>query len=404
MERHFFALIACMSVLSLPGCTDFSDENQKVADPEEAEILEALSERLSDEQAEGLLFFSTPERRVAFRNIDRLYSTRTVHAAASPLRLEDNPMDLAGLTYTVDDKTYTLADFVKMPSSMGLIVVKDGEVLFEHYGGGNNSATRWVSFSVTKSVTSMLIGAAIADGYIESVDEPVAHYLPRLRGTPYEDATIEHVLNMASGVAWNEDYEDPESDVARAGGANGLELVQYLAELPKTEKVGETFNYNTGETNLAGEILRAAIGNNASVYLTHKIWQPFGMESDATWLTGGPGGGEIGGCCISATLRDYARIGMFAMNGGVLADGTRVLPVDWIAKSTQPSRGYEGYGYLWWLHGDGSYAALGIFEQQIYVDPAAQLVIAAHSNAPTATGSDYGRHLEAVTQAIRQAL
>jgi CubicO group peptidase (beta-lactamase class C family) len=404
MERHVFALIACTLVLMLPGCTDFSGENRKVADPEEAKVLEALSERLSDEQAEGLLFFSTPERRVAFRNIDRLYPTRTVHAAASPLRLEDNPKDLAGLTYTVDDETYTLADLVKMPSSMGLIVVKDGEVLFEHYGGGNNAGTRWVSFSVTKSVTSMLIGAAIADGYIASVDEPVAHYLPRLRGTPYEDATIEHVLNMASGVAWNEDYEDPESDVAKAGGANGLELVQYLAELPKTEKVGETFNYNTGETNLAGEILRAAIGNNASVYLTHKIWQPFGMESDATWLTGGPGGGETGGCCISATLRDYARIGMFAMNGGVLADGTRVLPQDWMAMSTQPSRGYEGYGYLWWLHGDGSYAALGIFEQQIYVDPAAQLVIAAHSNAPTATGSDYGRHLEAVTQAIRQAL
>lgn len=404
MTRQVFLLLTCTLMLLLAGCAVSSGVKQSAADPEEAAILERLSERSSSEQGESLLFFTTPERRVAFKNIDKLSPTRTVHAAASPLRLEENPIDFSGLTYTVDSETYTLADFVKMRSSKGLIVVKDGEILFEHYGKGNDPSTRWVSFSVTKSVTSMLIGAAIADGYIESVKEPVAHYLPRLRGTPYEDATIEHVLHMASGVAWNEDYADPESDVAKAGGANGLELVQYLARLPKADNPGETFNYNTGETNLAGEILRAAIGNNASVYLTHKIWQPFGMASDATWLLGRPGGGETGGCCISATLRDYARIGMFAMNDGVLADGTRVLPEDWMARSTQPSPGYEGYGYLWWLHGDGSYSAQGIFEQQIYVDPAAQLVIAAHSNAPTATGSEYARHLDAVTQAIRDAL
>ncbi|MEX1238055.1 MAG: serine hydrolase domain-containing protein, partial [Pseudomonadales bacterium] len=353
---------------------------------------------------EGLLFFSTPERRVAFKSIDQLYPTRTIEASATPLVLDENPMDLSGLTYTVDDKTFTLADFVAMPSAMGLIVVKDGDIVFEHYGAGNDQSTRWISFSVTKSVTSMLLGAALVDGYIESVDEPVSHYLPRLRGTPYEDATIENVLHMASGVAWNEDYADPESDVANAGGANGLELVRYLAQLSRESEPGKTFNYNTGETNLVGEILRAAIGNNATVYLAHKIWQPFGMESDATWLLGGPAGGETGGCCISATLRDYARIGLFAMNNGKLADGTQVLPADWMARSTRPSEGYENYGYLWWLYDQGSYAALGIFEQQIYVDPAAQLVIAAHGNAPTATGSDYGKHIEAVTQAIRKAL
>lgn len=403
MVRYVSALTMCTLMLLLAGCTSSSGANQRAADPEEA-ILEMLSERSGGEQGESVLFFSTPERRVAFKNIDKLSPTRTIEASASPLILEDKPMDFSGYTYTVDDETYTLADFVEMPSLMGLIVVKDGEILFEHYGEGNNRETRWVSFSVTKSVTSMLIGAAIADGYIESVKEPVAHYLPRLRDTPYQEATIEHVLHMASGVAWNEDYADRDSDVAKAGGANGLELVQYLAQLPKADNPGETFNYNTGETNLAGEILRAAIGNNASVYLTHKIWQPFGMASDATWLLGGPGGGETGGCCISATLRDYARIGIFAMTGGVLADGTRVLPEDWMARSTQPSPGYEGYGYLWWLHGDGSFSAQGIFEQQIYVDPAAQLVIAAHSNAPTATGSEYARHLDAVTQAIRDAL
>ena len=252
---------------------------------------------------------------------------------------------------------------------------------------------------MTKSVVSMLIGAAIQDGYIDNVNEPVANYLPRLRGTPYETATIENVLQMASGVAWNEDYADPESDVARAGGANGLELVRYLAGLEREAQPGAQFNYNTGETNLAGEILRAAIGNNAATYLTNKIWQPFGMASDANWMLG-TGGGETGGCCISATLRDYARIGMFALRGGTLADGTQVLPRDWMRSSTTPSAGYEGYGYLWWLFDGGIYAALGIFQQQIFVDPNSKIVIAAHSNAPAATGSEYSEHLRAVTLAL----
>ena len=158
---------------------------------------------------------------------------------------------------------------------------------------------------------------------------------------------------------------------------------------------GAVFNYNTGETNLVGEILRAAIGNNASTYLTHKIWQPYGMESDANWLLGGIGGGETGGCCISATLRDYARIGLFAMNGGLLADGTRVLPRDWMTASTSPSKGAAYYGYLWWLN-QNEYAARGIFGQQIFVDPKSRVVIAAHSNAVTAVNSDYHKHLEGV--------
>ena len=117
-------------------------------------------------------------------------------------------------------------------------------------------------------------------------------------------------------------------------------------------------------------ILRAAIGNNASTYLEHRIWQPFGMESDATWLLGAPGGGETGGCCISATLRDYARLGLFAMSAGGLANGLRVLPEDWMAASTTPSPAAPFYGYLWWLEAGDAFGAQGIFGQRIHIDPA----------------------------------
>ena len=277
---------------------------------------------------------------------------------------------LPDVSYMVDGESHALASFLENDSLMGMIVVQGGEVLLEHYAPDHGPDVRWVSFSVSKSVTSMLIGAAIQDGYIPNVDVPVAAYLPRLRGTPYASATIRHVLNMASGVAWNEDYADPSSDVSRAGASNGIELVAYLADLPAAHAPGEVFNYSTGETNLVGEILRAAIGNNASTYLEHRIWQPFGMESDATWLLGAPGGGETGGCCISATLRDYARLGLFAMSAGGLANGLRVLPEDWMAASTTPSPAAPFYGYLWWLEAGDAFGAQGIFGQRIHIDPA----------------------------------
>ncbi len=208
---------------------------------------------------------------------------------------------------------------------------------------------------------------------------------------------------MASGVAWNEDYADPRSDVAQAGGLNGIELIRYLADLPKEHVPGDVFNYNTGETNLVGEILRSAIGNNASTYLATKIWQPFGMGQDANWVTGAPGAGELGGCCISATLRDYARLGLFALNDGVLPDGTRVLPEGWMGASTAPSKGSSGYGYLWWLYAEGAYVARGIFGQQIRVDAKRDLVIALHSNAPAAVDTAYHAHIEAALGAVEQS-
>jgi len=282
--------------------------------------------------------------------------------------------------------------------------VQGGDVVYEHYAPGNDQSSRWVSFSVTKSLTSMLIGAAIKDGYINSVDDKVVDYLPRLRNSAYEAASIADVLHMASGVAWDETYSNPESDVAKAGGLNGIELTRYLRDLPNEAEPGTKFNYNTGETNLVGEILRSAIGNNAATYLSHKIWQPFGMEAEANWILGGPGAGELGGCCISATLRDYARVGLFALADGKLADGTQVLPEGWMAESTIPSQGFAGYGYLWWLFDEGAYAALGIFGQQIMIDPKNDLVIALHSNAPAAVNTDYHRHIEAAIDAIRRRL
>ncbi len=387
-------IVLTLAVLLLGACVSSKEET---IDP-------LLSLRQAAEGGGSILFWTQPERRVGFAHIDQILPARRIDAGPQVLALGAAPRDLGDISYEVEGTRHTLEEFLADPAAIGLIVVQNGKVLYEHYAEGHSVDSRWVSFSVTKSVTSMLIGAAIRDGFIASVDEPVVHYLPRLRGTSYEHATIRNVLNMASGVRWNEDYADPNSDVSRAGGANGVALVRYLAELATDAAPGEKFNYNTGETNLAGELLRAAIGNNASTYLSHRIWQPFGMQADAYWMLGEPGGGELGGCCINATLRDYARIGMFALADGVLADGTRVLPEGWMAESIAPSQGYDGYGYLWWLDGDGAYSARGIFGQTIRIDPASGLVIAMHSNAPAAVRTEYHAHQTAVMAALRAAL
>ncbi len=250
----------------------------------------------------------------------------------------------------------------------------------------------------------MLIGAAIKDGFIKSVDDKVTDYLPLLKDSSYDQTTIRNLLQMASGVEWNEDYADKEADINQAD-FDPLGLYEYLRHKPRVAVPGEKFNYNTAETNIAGDLLRSAIGDNLATYLSEKIWKPFGMGADANWMLSEPDGGEQGGCCINATLRDYGRIGLFALNNGQLANGTEVLPKNWMADSTQPSKGYDGYGYFWWLNPDGSFQAVGIFGQAIYVNPEKNVVIALQSARSVASDDDdwalqYGM-LSALAQAAK---
>ncbi|MEM7452553.1 MAG: serine hydrolase domain-containing protein [Pseudomonadota bacterium] len=350
-----------------------------------------------------LLTWSPKEQVASYRNSDKIFWTRTVEAGGTVLALPDAKRDLGNTVIRSGEATMTVDAYFKQQSVAGLLVIKDGKILYERYGLGNDVDSKWISYSVAKSVVSMLIGAAIQDGYIESVDESVTNYLPRLRGSAYDGATIGNLLQMASGIAWNEDYADPTSDIATASWET-VALYDFLAEKPRLAQPGATFNYNTAETNLAGTLLRSAIGNNLSTYLSEKIWRPFGMEADATWNLTESGGGEFGGCCINATLRDYGRIGLFALANGRLADGTEVLPAGWMAASTQPSDGYAGYGYFWWLDGPGVFSASGIFGQGIYINRNENVVIAIHSARPVASDSADWAWQDALYAAITAAV
>lgn len=334
--------------------------------------------------------FWTPEQQVSgYRNMDKLSPTRKVPAGGEPYPLPRDEVDLGDVEIHTEDGTLTVDDYVKQQNVAGLIVVKDGEIVYERYELGNSAESRWLSYSVAKSVTSLLIGAALKDGYIKSVDEPVTDFLPRLKNSSYDESTIRNLLQMASGVQWNEDYADRNSDINTVTW-NTLALYEYLRNKPRESAAGEVFNYNTAETNLVGTLLRSAIGNNLSTYLSEKIWQPFGMEHDAYWVLSEPGGGEFGGSSLNATLRDYARIGVFALRNGELRNGEKVLPDGWMKESTVPSTGFDGYGYTWWLRGSGAYTAAGIFGQGIYINPAENVVIAVHSaRADASIDSDW---------------
>ncbi|MEE4362280.1 MAG: serine hydrolase [Pseudomonadales bacterium] len=351
----------------------------------------------------SLLTWRGEQQLNAYRSMAELAPTRPLEAGAAHFGFVEAPEDLDAVRFPVAGEPMDIASYMARDRVAGLIAVRDGEVRFERYGLGNDRRSRWISFSVAKSVSSMMLGAAIQDGYIRSVDDPVTDYLPQLRGTAYGRTRIRDVLHMSSGVGWNEDYADPASDVSRAGGLNALALYAYLDALPATNAPGAVFNYNTGETNLIGGILRAAVGDNLAHYTSRKLWRPF-MESDATWMADGAYEVELGGCCINATLRDYARIGQFALDDGVLPDGTRVLPEGWMKASTTPSPAYDGYGYQWWLLPDGNFAALGIFGQMIWISPATRTIIAAHGAWPTAVGETLEASQFAMARAIDEAL
>ncbi len=353
----------------------------------------------------NVLFWTTPQKVAGFRNMKTLAWTRQVDAGTDPYPLPEKLIDLSDFSFVHGDVALTIDDYIRSHNVAGLLIIKDGFVVYERYELGNSDESLWMSWSVAKSVTSLLVGAAIQDGYIKNVDEKVSDYLPRLKNSSYDDVTIRNLMQMSSGVQWNEDYADPESDINTIRW-DTLSIYEQLRHKRQVDVPGEVFNYNTAETNLVGTLLRAAVGNNLSTYLSTKIWQPFGMEFDAAWNLSEQNGGEFGGSSLNATLRDYGRIGLFALHDGRLRDGTRVLPEDWMAESVTPSQGLARYGYLWWLRDGGTYAASGIFGQAIHIDPVNNIVIAQHSAREAASLPDdwalQGAFFEAISDQLRR--
>jgi CubicO group peptidase (beta-lactamase class C family) len=351
-----------------------------------------------------VLFWSQEQRERNFPAMETLFPTHRVAAGGRPRPLPPGPSleEALGGSAAVDS-------LMAVHNMAGLLVLQDGKVRLERYARGFGPEQRWTSFSVAKSLTSTLVGAAVRDGHIKSLDDPVTRYIPELKGSAYDGVTVRHILTMMSGVRWNEDYTNPASDVARMFAEPpppGEDVtISYLKKLPREAAPGTKWVYKTGETNLIGVLVRRATGKPLSRYLSEKIWRPYGMEADAYWQID-ERGQEIGGCCLSARLRDYGRIGQFLLDGGQ-AGGSDVVPAGWIAEATRaqaeigvPGR---GYGYQWWTGPQGTFSAVGIFGQMVHVDPARRLVVVTASAWPQATGRELSAARAALVMKITAA-
>ena len=335
----------------------------------------------------GILFWGPDQQVYGFPRLAELYPTRSIKGQEVPLQLPIRLSNLDAFSYSYAEQIHTVDSHMQSERTAGLLVIQNGEIKVERYGLEHHANAPWVSFSVTKSVVSMLFGAAVKDGYIASIDDPVSDYLPVFEDSPYADVSIKHILQMASGVAWNEDYADPASNIVNLPGEE-MAGFKYMRNLPRVAKPGTVFNYNTGETNIAGAILRKAVGKNLSDYASEKVFLPGGISNTANWLLGAPNGNEFAGCCISANLRDYGRIGLFALQNSQASSPSSPLAPNWMQQSTTPSPGYDGYGFFWWLTDSGVYSAQGVFGQFIFVDANRDLVIVLQSAWPEAWNTD----------------
>lgn len=350
----------------------------------------ALPGQTLGQKLESCLYWTVPQEKRRFPNMYRIFPSTAIAVGhhVDPLGKGKSiqPAQLHG---------FSISSYMKENEVQGLIVVKDGKIRLETYGAGFGRNTLWTSFSVAKSVSSMLLGIALKDGYIRSMDDSLAKYIPELKGEDYGRVTVRQLLTMTSGIDWDEDYADPNSDVARMnlGVCEGTEshILTYMKHMKSIHTPGVVWNYSTGETGLLGILIQKATGKNLSQYLSEKIWQPWGMGHEAHWLTDECSGLNTGGHGLSVSLRDYARIGMVMLAGGKKGK-IDLFAKEWLRDATTPlyhtDKNGGGYGYLWWCFPNGSYAAFGIFGQMIYVNPKENLVIAQYAAWPKATSKE----------------
>ncbi len=328
-----------------------------------------------------VLFWTDEQRSQRFREMEQWFAGHEVPAPVSPRPLPKGTPLSAELQAEI-------GALMKATSTAGVMVLVDGKVVHEEYGLGLGPKDRWTSFSVAKSFTSTLLGAAVKDGKIASLDDPVTKYIPGLAGSAYEGVTVKQLATMTSGVKWDENYTDPKSDVAQMNRfvvEYGPEaIVAQMKALPREAEPGTKWVYKTGETNLIGLLVENAVGMPLAEYAKSRIVDAAGFEGGLFWMVD-PRGGNIGGCCLSITLGDYARMGQFALEGG-----KGVVPEGWFAEATDSAVDFGtsgfGYGYQWWTYPQGTYGAQGIFGQGITIFPDKRVVVAYVGNWATASG------------------
>jgi len=357
--------------------------------------------------------FSGAEQYENFNRINEIYPTTKLTAATTPYRFPVDDSVMLPETYLFNGENQPTDEFLTSTDTSALLILEDGQLRFEEYYLTGGETVPWISMSVAKSYIATLLGMAVADGDIASIEDPITRYVPELAGSAYDGVRIKDVMQMSSGAAWNEDYADPQSDVMRMAGimAVGGSLDDFTAAVQGERAPGEFNQYNSADTQALGMLLQRAVGESITTYMQRKLWQPLGAESDAYWMVD-DNNMEMAFGGFNATARDYAKLGELFRNRGSW-QGEQLVSADWIDASVTPDAPHLepgenpasdyvlGYGYQWWVMdgNEGEYAAIGVYNQFVYVNPSRDLVIvklSAYSDyASTPDESGY-RELETI--------
>jgi CubicO group peptidase (beta-lactamase class C family) len=333
---------------------------------------------------------------LTFHSMDRIFTTRTV-GRSGPVWVLPHANHALDFTYNYHGQLLKPEQFLERTFTNALLIMKDGRIVSEIYRNNTDASTRFIAFSMTKSITSVLIGCALAEKRIASLDDPITKYLPELESGAYNGVTIRQILQMRSGVDYEERYDFGNPGIAARN--HELALVKNVARFADAARTirrknppGEVFEYKTLDTAVLGWLLeRVSGGSTVAAYTAQRLWEPLGAESDAFYIMDGPPGvgREFSGAGFNATLRDFGRFGQMVLNGGV-ANGHRIVSAEWIRESTHPTQARgtgprAGYGYQWWMaESPDAFQAIGLQGQFIYIDRATRTVIVKLSYFPPA--------------------
>lgn len=287
------------------------------------------------------------------------------------------------------NKNYLFEDYLKINNTVAFIIIKKDTIVYEKYFDDYNKESIVPSFSMAKSVVSMLIGCAIDDGLIQSIDEPITNYLPEFKKNGFEKVTISHLLNMTSGINFNESYYNPFGNAASI--YYGRNLKKEMLKLKLNPNNTNSFSYSSGDTQLLGLILESSLkGKKISNYLEEKIWKPIGMEYNASWSLDKKNGLEKTFCCLNSVALDYAKLGRLYLKKGDW-NGKQILSKEWVEKTTKSENNKSGVWYYqnhWWISDkvEMSFRAEGILGQYIYVNPKTETII-------IRLGRNYGKNV-----------
>jgi len=348
--------------------------------------------------------FTGEEQYQNFNRVYKLFPTTTLSPASNPIFFQlGEPIDLPA-NFIFEGKMVNVDEYLSRTDTAALLIIQNGEIKYENYWLTGGRDVHWFSFSMAKSFISALIGIAIDQKYIKSIEDKITDYVPQLKNSAYDNVRIKDILQMSSGASWNEDYGDPNSDINRSARifAMGGSLDEFTSSLQKELEPGSFNRYNSTDTQALGMLLREATGISISEYMQKMLWAPMGAEKNGYWIIDSENM-EMAYAGFMATARDYAKLGeLYRLGGNV--NNKQIIPSDWVVSSTKPDAPHLmpgdnplsdfpiGYGYQWWIpDSSGDFSAIGVYNQFVYVSPENDTVIVKLSaNSSYGTGADAG--------------